>query len=214
MKCEKVQQWLRRDLDGVSEPSVEVAAHLERCGTCRAEAQRLRALAEMSRDALPKADVPADFTTHVMTSLFEPTADEALATAARPRVHLAGREVVGIEQVVVAIVDGGVIAAVLAQDELFEEPGDVGEVPLGRTDVGHGLHDGVLRRERLAKTRHDAARLEILFGQGHRRGRAVRFRTLRMATLELTRATPGSRVSSSLWIRSKSAMSATTTRSR
>ncbi|MHC4162365.1 MAG: hypothetical protein ACYSUM_09575 [Planctomycetota bacterium] len=87
MKCRKVQQWLRRDLDGVAEPSVEVAAHLERCRTCRAEAQRLKVLAEMSRNALPAADVPADFTNQVMASLVAPTADEALATAARPRVR-------------------------------------------------------------------------------------------------------------------------------
>ena len=87
MKCSSVQQWLRKDLDGAAEPSVEVAAHLERCRTCRAEAQRLRALAEMSRDALPAADVPSDFTHQVMASLVEPIADEALATAARPRVR-------------------------------------------------------------------------------------------------------------------------------
>jgi hypothetical protein len=87
MKCEEVQQWLRRDLDGVAEPSVEVAAHLERCRACAAEARRLKALAEKSREALPAAEVPADFTDQVMTSLVEPTADEALATAARPRVR-------------------------------------------------------------------------------------------------------------------------------
>ena len=87
MKCSEVQQWLRRDLDGVAEPCVEAAAHLERCRTCRAEAQRIRALAEMSRDALPAADVPADFTHQVMASLVEPTSDEALAAAARPRVR-------------------------------------------------------------------------------------------------------------------------------
>jgi len=87
MKCSEVQQWLRRDLDGVAEPSVEVAEHLERCRTCRAEAQRLKAVAEMSRDALPDADVPVDFTNQVMASLVEPTADEALASAARPRVR-------------------------------------------------------------------------------------------------------------------------------
>ena len=78
----------------------------------------------------------------------------------------------------------------------------------------HRLHDRVFGREMLAKARHDAPRLEILPGESHRRGSAVRFSTLRMATLELTRATPGSRVSSSLCMRSKSAMSATTTRSR
>lgn len=87
MNCNDIQQWLRRDLDGRAEPSVEVAAHVERCPACRAEAERLKALAEMGRDALPDADVPVDFTHRVMGTLVEPTADEALATAARPRMR-------------------------------------------------------------------------------------------------------------------------------
>lgn len=45
-------------------------------------------------------------------------------------------------------------------------------------------------------------------------GNSVVFRTVRIATLELTRATPGSRVNDSLCTRSKSAMSETTTRNR
>jgi hypothetical protein len=87
MNCETIEQWLRKDLDGAAEPSVEVAAHLERCPTCRAEARRLKALAEMARDTLPAADVPVDFTNQVMGQLVEPTADAALASAARPRMR-------------------------------------------------------------------------------------------------------------------------------
>ena len=48
----------------------------------------------------------------------------------------------------------------------------------------------------------------------HGIGSSVVFLTVRIATLEFTRATPGSRVSDSLCTRSKSAMSETTTRSR
>jgi hypothetical protein len=45
-------------------------------------------------------------------------------------------------------------------------------------------------------------------------GSTVVFRTVRIATLEFTRATPGNLVSASLCSRSKSAMSAMTTRNK
>jgi len=85
MNCALVHEWLERDFDGVAEPSADAAEHLERCEACRAEAGRLRALAASARAALPRADVPADFTEQVMAALLEPSRDSAVAAAARPR---------------------------------------------------------------------------------------------------------------------------------
>jgi len=42
--------------------------------------------------------------------------------------------------------------AVARQDERFEEPGGVGEVPLGRARVGHRLDDVIFRSQRRAQS--------------------------------------------------------------
>ena len=60
----------------------------------------------------------------------------------RPRMHIPDRVVVGVEQVVIRVIQPR--HAVGFQDEALEEPGDVREVPLGGAHVGHRLHDGIL----------------------------------------------------------------------
>ncbi|MEE8106841.1 MAG: hypothetical protein V3T86_15010 [Planctomycetota bacterium] len=85
MNCEKVREWLLRDLNGVAEPSAEVAAHLERCSECAAEAGRMKGLAEAARAALPEADVPVGFTERVLDAVSPATGQRALLDAARPR---------------------------------------------------------------------------------------------------------------------------------
>src|SRR5690606_8894784 len=74
------------------------------------------------------------------------------------RVHAPDGLVVGVEQVVEARVELAVAGREIAQHEALEEPRDVREVPLRRTDVGHRLHDGVLDAERFAERERPAAR--------------------------------------------------------
>ena len=57
-----------------------------------------------------------------------------------------GADVVGIEQVGVVRVKGSVAIAVFAEQELLEEPGGMGAVPLCRAGVRHRLNQLVLRR--------------------------------------------------------------------
>ncbi len=83
MNCTHVREWLRRDFDGAADPSGDVAAHLERCSTCRSEAGRLKALAESARAALPTPDVPRHFSDRVMAEI-APPADAVLAASTRP----------------------------------------------------------------------------------------------------------------------------------
>ncbi|MHC4340874.1 MAG: hypothetical protein ACYSX0_11770 [Planctomycetota bacterium] len=85
MRCEAIRDWLRRDLDGVADPSAEAAAHLQACDACLAEAGRLKAVAETARAALPAAEVPSDFTDRVLAQVEAPAGDAALADAVRPR---------------------------------------------------------------------------------------------------------------------------------
>jgi hypothetical protein len=85
MRCPQVRDWLQRDLDGSAEPSADAAAHLQSCEACAAEAGRLKAIAAAVRAALPEAAVPIDFTDRVMVDAEEPTGDEALVEAVRPR---------------------------------------------------------------------------------------------------------------------------------
>ena len=53
-------------------------------------------------------------------------------------------DVIGIEQKGVVGVEGLVALAVLAEQELLEEPGGMGAVPFGRTGVRHRLDQLVL----------------------------------------------------------------------
>ncbi len=108
-----------------------------------------------------------------------------------PRVHVARRVVVGIEQVVILVVEPLHPAGL--ENEALEEPGDVRQVPLGRADIGHGLQARMLR----AQLAHDVEAqgphaFVVLFDQ--RSGSSVFRCTVRMPKLELTRATPGRRV--------------------
>ncbi len=53
--------------------------------------------------------------------------------------------VVRVEQVEITVVDRSVVGPLSDQRELLEEPGDVTAVPLGGTDIGHGLDRLILR---------------------------------------------------------------------
>ena len=55
--------------------------------------------------------------------------------------------VVGVEDEVIAGMTGPIVVGKFLQDHAFEEPGGVTQVPLGRTDVGHGLNHVVLGAE-------------------------------------------------------------------
>src|SRR5215210_5660266 len=68
--------------------------------------------------------------------------------ALRPIVTRAGRHVIRVEEVGEARIERLVAGTVGTEQELLEEPGGVGAVPLGRARVRHGLDDLVLRRER------------------------------------------------------------------
>ncbi|MFB3065003.1 MAG: hypothetical protein ACE10D_00680, partial [Planctomycetota bacterium] len=87
MRCTDVIEWLRQDLDGRSDPSAEIAAHLEQCARCAEESGRLKAVSEAARAVLPRSDVPYDFTERVVDALVSPSRDRELAEAARPRLR-------------------------------------------------------------------------------------------------------------------------------
>ncbi len=70
--------------------------------------------------------------------------DEAALGSRVPR---AGRHVIGIEKEGEAFVESTVGGRVRLEQELLEEPGRVGAVPLGRARVRHRLHDLIFRRE-------------------------------------------------------------------
>ena len=69
----------------------------------------------------------------------------------RPRMHLPGRVVIRVEDEMKVFVEDRVTVVEGLQDKSLEEPADVCEVPLGRTDVGHRLHDRVLGSQRIAE---------------------------------------------------------------
>ena len=56
-----------------------------------------------------------------------------------------GTDVIGIEQKCVVEVERLVALAVLAEQELLEEPGGMGAMPFGRAGVRHRLDQLVLR---------------------------------------------------------------------
>ncbi|MNT12529.1 hypothetical protein D3C72_1474600 [compost metagenome] len=80
--------------------------------------------------------------------------------------------VVGVEEIGEAGVEDGVAGQPLAQQEGLEEPGRVGQVPLGGAGIGHGLHHHVLFAEGSHQRFAVAAYVQVLVeqcGAVHRR---------------------------------------------
>ena len=59
--------------------------------------------------------------------------------------HVAGGIVIGIKKIGVLGNLGPIACKELFQDERFEKPGRVGEMPFRRTDIGHRLDDVIFR---------------------------------------------------------------------
>ena len=59
--------------------------------------------------------------------------------------HLADGDVVGVEQVVIVLIEARVVRQVRLENETFEKPRDMREVPLRRADIGHRLYNRVFR---------------------------------------------------------------------
>ena len=72
-------------------------------------------------------------------------------SAGRPRELRTDAVVVRVEEKRVRRIDGLVARKVRRQQERLEKPGDVGQVPLGRADVGHRLENLVLDGQRPAE---------------------------------------------------------------
>ncbi len=77
--------------------------------------------------------------------------------ALRPRMHVADRVIIRVEQVIEASVETAVSRIEGLEDEALEKPGNVREVPLGRRDIGHRLHNRVLGLERADEALGDGA---------------------------------------------------------
>ncbi len=84
--------------------------------------------------------------------------------------HRADGVVVGVEKKAEVGVEELVGRARPLQHKLLEEPARMGEMPLGGTRVGHGLHDVVLGCQRGAKRDRCFAHLPVLLCQGPRFG--------------------------------------------
>jgi hypothetical protein len=69
----------------------------------------------------------------------------------RLRVAIPGGVVVRIENVRVAPIECFVARKAGAEDKRLEEPARMGEVPLGRADLGHRLNDVIFNLERFAE---------------------------------------------------------------
>ena len=67
--------------------------------------------------------------------------------ALRACMHLADRVVIRVEQKIILFVESLITANKFLEYEALEEPGDMRKMPLGRTDIGHRLHDGVFSLE-------------------------------------------------------------------
>jgi hypothetical protein len=67
--------------------------------------------------------------------------------ALRSRMPGANAFVVRVEEIIVGRIEDAVAPRIRPQHEGLEEPGRVGEMPLGGADVGHGLHGLVFRRQ-------------------------------------------------------------------
>ncbi len=68
--------------------------------------------------------------------------------ALRPRVPRARCHVVGIEEISEALVEYAIAGNERPQQEVLEEPGDVGAMPFDRARIRHRLHDLIFRTER------------------------------------------------------------------
>ena len=73
--------------------------------------------------------------------------------------HCAGRVVVRVEEIRVLRNRVAISGHPFLQDKRFKEPGGVGEMPFGRADFRHRLHDAILGREILRQTRGEIADL-------------------------------------------------------
>ncbi len=81
-------------------------------------------------------------------------------SALRPRVPGADALVIGIEAVLEALVEHAIAGQEALQHESLEEPGGVGEMPLGRARIVHGLDDLVLVAQRARKPGGERPRLD------------------------------------------------------
>ncbi len=86
--------------------------------------------------------------------------------ALRPRVHVTGRVVIGVEEKVVLLIEAPVSGKMRLQHEALEEPGDMRQVPLRRAHIRHGLHDAVFRLEVGNECKRKAANAQETVGQG------------------------------------------------
>ena len=73
--------------------------------------------------------------------LFECRAGQQAALG--PRLALANRLVIGVEEELKLGVEHGIPGQVRLEHKLFEEPGGMRQMPFGRTCVFHRLHGGV-----------------------------------------------------------------------
>ena len=71
-------------------------------------------------------------------------------TALRAWMHGTRALIIRIEQDGKPVVEFVIISQIYLQEKGFEEPADMGKVPFRWTDVGHGLHAAVFRRQRRA----------------------------------------------------------------
>ena len=84
--------------------------------------------------------------------------------------HLAGRIIIRVEQVVVLLGERRVPVSMRHEYEALEEPGDVGEMPLRRTDIRHALHDVVLDGQVVAQRQRCGSNPRVTFCESFRRG--------------------------------------------
>jgi hypothetical protein len=63
----------------------------------------------------------------------------------------ADRFVVGVEQEPILGIEGAIRGDEFLEDEFLEKPGGVGQMPFGRTGIGHRLDRGIGVRERLGQ---------------------------------------------------------------
>ncbi len=85
--------------------------------------------------------------------------------AARARVLLAHALVVAVEEHPEALVERHEARFVPFEHEGLEEPGDMRQMPLGRTGIRHRLHLAVLGRERGGECERGGPHLPIALGQ-------------------------------------------------
>ena len=85
--------------------------------------------------------------------------------ALRTLVHAPHGLVIGIEQVFEIRMKRAIAGQQLLEQELFEEPAGVREMPLGRARVRHALHDEILRLQRRADFQRDATDVRVAGGE-------------------------------------------------